>query len=108
MSFAGIYESWTDRETGELFNTYSMLTVAANPMMAKIHNTKERMPVILAKADEERWLNPALAKEEIAALLKPYDETLMAAYTVQRDFNKIRHEEGQVLPVFEYSELPGL
>jgi putative SOS response-associated peptidase YedK len=48
FSFAGIYESWTDRETGELINTYSMLTVDANPMMAKIHNTKERMPVILA------------------------------------------------------------
>ncbi len=31
----------------------------------------------------------------------------MAAYTVQKDFNKIHHEEGQVLPVFEYSELPG-
>ena len=94
-----------------------MLTVAANPLSllkvpsnsgAKIHNTKVRMPVILAKADEERWLNPALVKEEIAALLKPYDETLMAAYTVQKDFNKIRHEEGQLLPVFEYSELPGL
>ena len=77
-------------------------------MMAKIHNTKERMPVILAKADEERWLNPDLTKEEIAGLMKSYDETLMAAYTVQKDFNKIRHEEGQVLPVFEYQELPGL
>ncbi len=64
--------------------------------------------VIGSKADEERWLNPDLAKEEIAAPIKPYDETLMAAYTVQKDFNKIRHEEGQVLPVFEYSELPGL
>jgi hypothetical protein len=28
-----------------------------------------------------------------------------AVYAVQMDFNKIRHEEGQVLPVFEYSEL---
>ena len=77
-------------------------------MMAKIHNTKERMPVILAKADEERWLNPDLTKEDIAALMKPYDETLMVAYTVQKDFNKIHHELGQALPVFEYSELQRL
>ena len=85
-----------------------MLTVAANPLMAKIHNSKERMPVILRKEDEAKWLNPNLTKEEINALLKPYDETLMAAYTVQKDFNKIRHEDGKLLPELEYGELPGI
>jgi hypothetical protein len=76
--------------------------------MAKIHNTKERLTPDPSPKERGMRLNPALAKEEIAAILKPYNETLMAAYTVQKDFNKIRHEEGQLLPVFEYSELPGL
>ena len=85
-----------------------MLTIQANPMMAKIHNSKERMPVILHKEDEERWLNPNLTKDEIAALLQPYDESLMATYTIQKDFNKVRHTEGHLLPAFEYVELPGI
>ncbi len=38
--------------------------------------------------------------------MKPYNETLMAAYTVQKDFNKILHEEGQMLPAYKYLELP--
>lgn len=108
FSFAGIYDNRIDKETGEITDTYSMLTVDANPMMAKIHNTQKRMPVILKKEDEERWLDPNLTKDEIAALLQPYDESLMAAYTIQKDFNKIRHSEGELLPAFEYSELPGI
>ena len=106
FSFAGIYENWTDRETGEIFNTYSMLTVAANPLMAKIHNSKERMPVILSKEDEQKWLNPNLTSEEITSLMKPYDETLMTAYTVQKDFNKIHREPDTLMPEHEYTELP--
>lgn len=36
--------------------TYSIVTTAANPQMALIHNSKERMPVILSGAQEADWL----------------------------------------------------
>jgi putative SOS response-associated peptidase YedK len=34
-----------------------MVTTAANDLMAEIHNTKKRMPVILPPDYESHWLN---------------------------------------------------
>lgn len=57
FAFAGIYSEWTDKSTGEIVNTYTILTTEANELMSKIHNTKKRMPVIVAADNELSWLN---------------------------------------------------
>ncbi|MFV0588705.1 SOS response-associated peptidase [Bacteroides reticulotermitis] len=88
FSMAGIYESWLDRSTGEVHNTFSILTTDSNLLTGYIHNTKHRMPAILSKVDEERWLNPLLPKEDISSLLIPYEANLMGAYIIQGDFMK--------------------
>jgi len=44
FSMAGIFQNWTDKSTGELLNTFSILTTSANPLLEKIHNTKKRKP----------------------------------------------------------------
>lgn len=56
FAFAGIWSKWIDNETGEIVNSYSMITTEANKLMSKIHNTKKRMPVILSKDNENDWL----------------------------------------------------
>ena len=33
-----------------------MITTQANEIMSEIHNTKQRMPVILKSDDEQNWL----------------------------------------------------
>jgi len=82
FSLAGLWEEWVDKATGELVKTYSIITTEANPLMARIHNTKKRMPVILLRSDEEKWLEAKLQDHEIAALTRPIDEDLMAAHTI--------------------------
>jgi putative SOS response-associated peptidase YedK len=57
FSFAGIYSQWIDKTTGEIRNTCSIITTQANAVMSKIHNTKQRMPVIIDSKDEHDWLN---------------------------------------------------
>ena len=57
FAFAGIYSEWTNKNTGELIQTYSIITTEANPLMAEIHNTKKRMPIILTPQNENDWLN---------------------------------------------------
>lgn len=57
FAFAGLYSEWLDKSTGELRNTYTILTTAANELMSKIHNTKKRMPVILSAEYEQQWLH---------------------------------------------------
>ena len=56
FSFAGIWSEWTDPETGISQKSYSIITTEANSVMAEIHNTKQRMPVILPKSLEQDWL----------------------------------------------------
>jgi len=60
FAFAGIYSEWTNKNTGELLQTYAMITTEANPLMAEIHNTKKRMPVILTPQNENDWLNETI------------------------------------------------
>ncbi|MFM2286334.1 MAG: Protein of unknown function YoqW [Bacteroidota bacterium] len=57
FAFAGLWSEWVDTSTGEIIPTFTILTTAANPLMAAIHNTKQRMPVILAPEHEQSWLN---------------------------------------------------
>lgn len=57
FAFAGLWSEWIDRETGEIINTYTILTMEANALMRKIHNTKKRMPIILSPENETKWLN---------------------------------------------------
>lgn len=56
FSLAGLYNSWTDRSSGENLETYTILTTEANELMSDIHNTKKRMPVMLTREKELRWL----------------------------------------------------
>jgi putative SOS response-associated peptidase YedK len=84
FAFAGIYDSWTNIQTGEIIKTFSILTTAANPLMEKIHNLKKRMPVILQKESEEVWINRESSKEKISDLLIPFNDNLMEAHSVSR------------------------
>ena len=52
LTFAGLYDEWTENNTGEVFNTFSIVTTDANDLMAGIHNSAGRMPVILDKSSE--------------------------------------------------------
>lgn len=86
FSMAGIYDRWLNRETGEEHHTFSIITTDTNPLTDYIHNTKHRMPAILSKEDEEKWLDASLTKTEIMSLLKPFDADQMDAYVIKNDF----------------------
>jgi putative SOS response-associated peptidase YedK len=108
FALAGIYSHWVDKSTGELFRTFSILTTHANPLMARIHNLKERMPVILLPERERDWLNPDLTDEQIKTFFPGIDERLMDAYTISKLITS-RTENSNVPAVqekFSYPELP--
>ena len=74
FAFAGLYSHWVDKETGEIKNTYTILTTEANPLLAEIHNNKKRMPVVLKQEDESKWLQ----HEPIEHFAFPYTTDLIA------------------------------
>ena len=56
FSFAGLWETWTDKETGEesVYKSCTIITTAASESIREIHH---RMPVILDPKFHEKWLN---------------------------------------------------
>jgi len=80
-----------EEQTGEILNTFSIITTPANPLMEKIHNLKKRMPLILSQDDEMKWLDPDLKTDRIKELIKPFPESKMTAYTISRDANNARN-----------------
>ncbi len=107
FSLGCIYASWTDRSTGEIRNTFSILTTVANPLMEEIHNVKKRMPLIIGRGDEAAWVDPELGAGEIKQLIRPFDEGQMTAYTVSRALNNPKNERNipAALEKVEYPEL---
>lgn len=97
FSMAGIYDSWLDKETGEEHSTFSIITTDTNSLTDYIHNTKHRMPAILSKDNEEKWLNPNLTKQEIATFLHPYEADKMDAYVIENDFIKKKPTDKTIL-----------
>ena len=56
FAFAGLWNEWANPATGEIIPTFTIITIEANELMAEIHNTKKRMPVILRPDAEKEWL----------------------------------------------------
>lgn len=56
FAFAGLWSTWANHKTGEILNTYAIITRPANKLMAEIHNNNQRMPFILSRENEQNWL----------------------------------------------------
>lgn len=84
FSVAGVYSTWKDKSTDTTVHSYSVLTTQANKLMAEIHNSMKRMPVIIPREYEGDWLNPNLTKADVLALCVPYDDSNMEAHQISK------------------------
>ena len=91
FSIGGIYSQWENPETNHTMETFSLLTTAANPLMYRIHNGGKhphRMPLIINREDEMKWIEPNLDRKEIEALMKIYPDEHMETYPLRADYKK--------------------
>lgn len=66
--------------------TFTILTKKASPLFAKIHNKKNRQPIILNRDFEQDWLKDDLNENGVKELINlNYNEDLLSAFTVSRD-----------------------
>ncbi len=54
FAMAGLFEDWTDTETGELVESCTIITQSSYSELAHIH---DRMPVILPESNYMQWLS---------------------------------------------------
>lgn len=107
------YPNKADVETGEVTGTYTLITRAANSVMAQIHNSGDqayRMPLFLPKELELKWLQPDLKDEEVQEILNfempsealQYEPVYTIRTTKERPDGKTKLEQ------FEWGSLPPL
>ncbi|SDI64122.1 SOS response-associated peptidase [Natribacillus halophilus] len=93
FAFAGLWEKWTDGEE-DIFSC-SIITTEANDLMRDIH---DRMPVILSREHEQKWLDPTMNDPEKATnLLQPFPANEMKAYQVSTNVNSPKNNHAALL-----------
>jgi len=90
--FAGLWDKWISGD-GEIIHSFTIITTAPNPMMQQIH---DRMPVILPRDDEQRWISMK-ADPSLAELLRSYPEEKMEAYPVSGLVNSAANDVPEIL-----------
>lgn len=104
LSLAGLYNKWTDSSTGEVINTFSIVTTDANELMAKIHNSGKRMPVVLERDTESSWIDKNTSLSKAFNLLKPSGDEVLSAYTIGPLVNdkKSNRNTPEVIKPYQY------
>ena len=72
FGFAGLYDQWVNEETGEILESCSIVTTAAEGIMKEVHNSKLRMPVTLNIDSLSSWLN-----SQVVEFFSDFEATLI-------------------------------
>lgn len=98
FAFAGLWAIWrgSDSGTGEehRLRSCAILTTAANSAVARLH---DRMPVILPRAAEAAWLDPATPQERLLELLAPLPSEETSMLAVGPAVNDARYDGAECL-----------
>ncbi|MAY83363.1 MAG: hypothetical protein CMP59_04440 [Flavobacteriales bacterium] len=95
FAFAGIYDEWIDKESGEVYPNFAIITCRPNPLLQKIPH--HRMPVILDERNYREWLNKETALSEVTSLLEPYDHRKMNAYPLDPEIKRVKTNSREAL-----------
>ena len=77
-----------------MLETYTIITTEPSELTAPIHN---RMPVILAPKDYERWMSPADPAQLPVDLLRPFDAEKMMTWKVGEAVGSVKNNVPELL-----------
>jgi putative SOS response-associated peptidase YedK len=101
FAFAGLAERWLSPE-GEVVDSCTIVTTQSNALLSPLH---DRMPVIVALNDYERWLD--VATTDVTDLFTPFPASAMTWYPVSTRVNAVRNDDASLLErVVEDAALP--
>jgi len=68
---AGVWDRWVNKETKNIFETFSVVTTEAQGIAEEIHNKKKRMPFILDNDNLQIWMDTGSKFNDIKNRLVP-------------------------------------
>ncbi len=93
FAFAGIWEEY-ETVSGEIQHTFLILTTGPNDIVSEIY---DRMPVILNRQMEKKWLDNYTSESELLAMLQPYPSDQMLSYTVSPLVNSVQNDVPSII-----------
>jgi putative SOS response-associated peptidase YedK len=93
FAMAGLLSHWKN-ENGKEINSFTIITTEANKIIGTIH---DRMPVILDKAWERKWLDPLIGPKEADQYLVPYLGTDMEIYPISTLVNSPKNDTAAII-----------
>lgn len=90
FALAGLWSTWRSRD-GQVVDSCSVITRVPSSMLAEVH---DRMPVVLAPSDHDRWIDPGTP--DVAAFLDGHDEMLVM-HPVSARVNKPGNEGSELI-----------
>ena len=94
MVFAGLWETWKGQGHEDPLQTFTIVTTEPNAFAARWH---DRMPVVLPEARWDEWLDPGATREQLQALLVPYEGVDIEAWPVSPRMNTPRFESPECI-----------
>lgn len=92
LGLAGIWEERAASDGSSLI-TCAIITTEPNALTGMVH---DRMPVIVPRDQEDRWLSLSeQSASELLLMLAPYPTELLEAYPVGRGVNSPAHDDSQ-------------
>jgi putative SOS response-associated peptidase YedK len=90
FAFAGLWESWTAKDSAETILSATLITTEANEFMARVHH---RMPLVLQPDTADRWLaGDDQLIDDVAA-----NSPELNAWPVDRRVNNARNEGANLI-----------
>ena len=97
FALAGLWEHWENQTT--VIESCTIITTTANELLRPLH---ERMPVILAEEDYDRWLDCSNQDPQtLQHLLRPYDPNQLIAYPVSTRVNSPKNDDSACIAPIE-------
>jgi putative SOS response-associated peptidase YedK len=86
LSIAGLWDEWTNPETGKPLKSCTMIITEPNEFVAEVH---DRMPVLLTEQQFDPWLTGEAGVE----YLKPAPNTFLQKWPVSKRVNSSRADD---------------
>lgn len=90
MLLGGVWDRWRNRDTGDMVESFAVLTCDANEQLTFVH---KRQPVMLSMAEAHRWLDPATPADELAGYCGSGLPVALDAIPVSTYVNNARNKD---------------
>ncbi|MCZ6641461.1 MAG: SOS response-associated peptidase [Gammaproteobacteria bacterium] len=94
MLLAGLWDRWHNKETGEVVESFTILTTDAHDELQFVH---KRQPAMLSLGDAHRWLDTGVAGEDLMTLFESAIPMTLEAIPVSTYVNNARNKDARCI-----------